>query len=187
MADLREMIEYWVAPEYDRTVRGEGTYRATEAYLTQNLNRLVELYHYTPKTDLQTRRLVRDDIDNALRRYHGYCIRGSIGAHYVQDGIDPKKPKTYVFEHLVPNSTVRDMFIAGIITAREACNMPTCLLSRENDVILKQQGWNSRTPDAYEFWKRYDLCFPDTTFSTWDGNPVDKNTNLEDHFERFGI
>jgi hypothetical protein len=106
----------------------------------------------------------------------------------MQKIIDPKDPKTYVFEHMVPNSTVREMLIAEIITPVQACNMPTCLISRDDDVILKEKGWNSKTPDAYSFWKRYEYCFPVTDrFETWDGQPVNPQQTLEEHFEYFGI
>jgi hypothetical protein len=187
LTTLHESINDWREPVHVRIKRSDATYRATENYVTANLKRLIELYN-TTKNDEQTYRLIRDDIDNALRRYHGYCIKERIGAHYMQKIIDPKDPKTYVFEHMVPNSTVREMLIAEIITPVQACNMPTCLISRDDDVILKEKGWNSKTPDAYSFWKRYEYCFPVTDqFETWDGQPVNPQQTLEEHFEYFGI
>ena len=183
--NLQEAIDNWREPVHVRIKRTDSTYNATTNYVVDSLNRLVELYN-TTENDEQSLRLIRDDIDNALRRYHGYCIKERIGAHYYDTSVDPKNSKTWIFEHMVPNSTVREMLIAGILTPERACNMPTCLLSRERDQSLKDKGWNSKTPDAYYFWKRYEYCFEVADyFQTWDGNPV--NINLAEHFEYFGV
>lgn len=185
--NLQESINNWREPVHVRVKRSDETYQATQNYVVANLQRLVDLHNAT-ENDEQTFRLIRDDIDNALRRYHGYCIKERIGAHYIQKKVDRNDSSTYVFEHMVPNSTVREMLIAGIVTPEQACNMPTCLLSREDDVTLKDKGWNSKTPDAYNFWKRYEYCFPvEGQFETWDGQPVNTQQTLEEHFEYFGI
>ena len=178
---LRESIEDFAAPVYVRTKRSQESYAATAAYVTNNLDRLVELY-LTTKNDEQTYRLIRDDIDNALRRYHQYCIKENFGAHYIEVGLEGNG----IFEHMVPASTIRDMLIAKVITAEQACNMPTCRLSREKDTLLRENGWASKTPDIYNFWKRYQYCF-DTVgqFVTHDGVVVDTNMTLEDHFNTF--
>ena len=176
---LEQSIKNFCAPVYARTKRNSSAYAATAAYVTGNLRRLVELY-CTAENDMQTARLIRDDIDNALRRYHQYCIKGRIGAHYVEIGLEGNG----IFEHMIPTSTVRDLLIAGVLTPEQACNVPTCRLSRERDDLLRAKGWVSRTPDVYRFWKRYEYCF-DTqgVFSTWDGAPVDTAMTLLDHFE----
>ena len=101
---LKESIERFREPVYVRTKRNLESYAATAAYVTANLDRLVELYKNT-KNNEQTARLIRDDIDNALRRYHGYCIKENIGAHYIEVGLEGNG----IFEHMIPNSTVRDL------------------------------------------------------------------------------
>jgi hypothetical protein len=178
---LKEALEKFAQPVYVRTKRNTESYAATAAYVTNNLTRLVYLYHST-KNDEQTYRLIRDDIDNALRRYHGYCIKENFGAHYVEVGLEGNG----IFEHMIPNSTVRDLLIAGVITPRQACNMPTARISVEKDVLLREKGWASRTPDIYNFWKRYEYCFDVTNlFETYDGILVNPAMTLDNHFERF--
>lgn len=178
---LKEALENFRQPVYTRTKRSQESYAATAAYVTANLERLADLYRNT-KNDEQTARLIRDDIDNALRRYHQYCIKENIGAHYIERGLEGNG----IFEHMVPASTIRDLLIAGVITPLQACNMPTCRLTTTKDELLREKGWVSRTPDIYNFWKRYEYCF-DTTglFETHDGAEVNTAMTLEDHFARF--
>jgi hypothetical protein len=178
---LKEAIERFREPVYVRTKRNLESYAATAAYVTNNLTRLVYLYHNT-KNDEQTYRLIRDDIDNALRRYHGYCIKENFGAHYVEVGLEGNG----IFEHMVPNSTVRDLLLAGVITPTQACNMPTARISVEKDTLLREKGWASRTPDIYNFWCRYQYCFDTANlFVTHDGVSVDTTMTLADHFRLF--
>lgn len=178
---LKEAIERFREPVYVRTKRNLESYAATAAYVNNNLTRLVYLYHST-KNDEQTARLIRDDIDNALRRYHGYCIKENFGAHYVEVGLEGNG----IFEHMVPNSTVRDLLLAGVITPTQACNMPTARISVAKDTLLREKGWASRTPDIYNFWRRYQYCFDTANlFVTHDGVAVDTNMCLQDHFDLF--
>lgn len=180
---LEESIKLFRAPVYVRTKRNQETYAATAAYVTSNLQRLVDLYR-TTKNDEQTYRLIRDDIDNALRRYHQYCIKERIGAHYVEIELTGNG----IFEHMIPASTVRDLLIADVLTPEQACNVPTCRLSKERDTLLSEKGWASKTPDIYHFWKRYEYCFDiDGVFATWDGQPVNTNMTLEDHFKNIAV
>lgn len=178
---LQEALENFAQPVYTRTKRSPESYAATAAYVTANLERLVDLYRNT-KNDEQTYRLIRDDIDNALRRYHQYCIKENIGAHYVERGLEGNG----IFEHMVPASTIRDLLIARVITSEQACNMPTCKLSKDKDDTLREAGWASKTPDIYNFWKRYEYSFDvDGVFTTYDGVRVNTNMTLDDHFKRF--
>jgi len=178
---LQEAIKNFRAPVYVRTKRSSATYRATADYVTANLQRLTDLYNST-RNDEQTSRLIRDDIDNALRRYHEYCIKQNIGAHYVEVGLEGNG----IFEHMIPASTVRDLLIAGVLSAEQACNVPTCKLSKERDDLLREKGWVSKTPDIYNFWTRYKYCFDtEGVFTTWDGQSVDTEMTLADHFEMF--
>lgn len=178
---LKEAIDNWRQPVYVRNKRGPESYRATALYVTTKLEQLVELYKDT-RNDVQTARLIRDDIDNALRRYHGYCIKENIGAHYVEVGLEGNG----IFEHMIPASTVRDMLIAGVLTPVQACNVPMCKLSKKHDDLLREKGWVSKTPDEYNFWERYKYCFDvEGVFTTWDGQSVDTNMTLDDHFAKF--
>tara|TARA_B100000212_G_C27312727_1_gene506523 strand:+ start:188 stop:745 length:558 start_codon:yes stop_codon:yes gene_type:complete len=179
---LKENIESFVEPVYTPSKRSNDTYEATTRFVYAELDRLKKMY-YESKNDIQTRRLIRDSIDHHLRRYHGYCIKEKIGAHYREKDLAGKKT---VFEHMIPNSTIRDMFIRGAINSEQACNMPTCLLSDELDKKLKEKGWNSKTPDIFNFWKRYEYCFEiENAFETYIGNKVNKDMTLEDHFNLF--
>ena len=179
--NLQESIANFREPVYVRVQRSAETYDATSKYVQRKLTDLVAEYRNT-KNDQQTLRLIRDDIDNALRRYHEYCIKQNIGAHY----IDPDVEGNGIFEHMVPNSTVRDMLLHGVITAEQACNMPTCKLSKAKDDMLREKGWSSRTPDIYNFWVRYTNCFDTQGFATYDGTDVDASYwTLEKHFSYF--
>ena len=178
---LKEALQNFNAPVYTKTKRSTESYAATAAYVTANLERLVELYRNT-KNDEQTYRLIRDDIDNALRRYHQYCIKENIGAHYIECGLEGNG----IFEHMIPASRIRDLLIAKVITPEQACNMPTCRLKKERDDKLREAGWASKTPDLYNFWKRYEYSFDiANVFETYDGAEVNTNMTLEDHFARF--
>ena len=109
-------------------------------------------------------------------------IKENFGAHYVEVGIEGNG----IFEHMVPNSTVRDLLLAGVITPTQACNMPTARISVEKDTLLREKGWASRTPNIYNFWQRYQYCFDTVNmFVTHDGAPVDTTMTLEEHFNIF--
>lgn len=178
---LKESIANFREPVYVRVQRSAETYRATSDYVQSNLARLVELYHMT-KNDQQTLRLIRDDMDNSLRRYHEYCIKQNFGAHYM----DPDLEGNGIFEHMIPASTIRDLLLHSVITAQQACNMPTCRLSKHKDDLLREAGWASKTPDIYNFWKRYQYCFSLADFTTYDGVGIDSSIwTLDKHFEYF--
>ena len=110
---------------------------------------------------------------------HRKKVAQNIGSHYRQRNIEGKA----IFEHMIPNSTVRDLLLAGIITPQQACNVPTCPLGVENDTLLRKAGWASKTPDVFNFWERYKFCFDtDLLFETYTGHLVDTNMTLDDHF-----
>ena len=119
-------------------------------------------------------------MDHNLRRFHGYTIKGSIGSHYKQVGVTKG-----IFEHMVPASTIRDLLLADKITPHQACHMPTCIISKENDDQLRLQGWGSTTPDIYNFWKRYANL--NGEFVTYDNKPILMSEwTLDNHFDNFG-
>lgn len=176
----RQALETWIPPVYSRTPRNAAAYRATYKYCRDRLQNILSLYRESTN-DQQTLRLIRDDIDNLLRRYHGYCIKEKIGAHYVEIGAD----KNVDFEHLIPAAKIRDGLIAGVFTIDEALNCPTVKLSRTKHHLLKESGWASNTPDMCLPFRRYSQVF-DSQYQTHDGTPVDPETwTLEQHYEYF--
>jgi hypothetical protein len=179
---LKESIANFRQPVYVRVQRSNETYTATGAYVQRRLSLLIEEYTNS-LNDQQTLRLIRDDIDNALRRYHAYCIKENIGAHYYDP--DLAEDDNGIFEHMVPASTIRDMLLHKVITPIQACNMPTCRLSKAKDDMLRDAGWASKTPDIYNFWKRYEYCFSLDKFATYDGASVSADWTLDSHFEYF--
>jgi hypothetical protein len=144
------------------------------------LAEILEIYR-TSTNDQQTLRLVRDDMDNLLRRYHGYAIKENIGAHYREVGVDASAD----FEHLIPAARIRDMMIAGVFTIDQALNCPTVTLSRAKHHALKEAGWASHTPDVWHPFRRYTQVF-EAEFQTHDGRSVDTETwTLADHYKYF--
>jgi hypothetical protein len=144
------------------------------------LAEILEIYR-TSTNDQQTLRLVRDDMDNLLRRYHGYAIKENIGAHYREVGVDASAD----FEHLIPAARIRDMMIAGVLTIDQALNCPTVTLSRAKHHALKEAGWASHTPDVWHPFRRYTQVF-EAEFQTHDGRSVDTETwTLADHYKYF--
>lgn len=179
--NLFERLDGFVTPKYKRVQRSKASYDATATRVYSELDRLVQDYRENAKSDLQVARLIRDDVDNQLRRYHQYCIKEKMGAHYVEVGATVTE-----FEHMIPASRIRDLLLLGRITTSEACNPPTCKLSKEKHITLREKGWGSKTPDIYNFWERYNYCFnTQGVFTTWDGQPVDTNMTLDDHYEYF--
>ena len=176
----RALIENFVPPVYGRTPRNSESYRATYRYCSERLTEILEIYR-TSTNDQQTLRLVRDDMDNLLRRYHGYAIKENIGAHYREVGVDASAD----FEHLIPAARIRDMMIAGVLTIDQALNCPTVTLSRAKHHALKEAGWASHTPDVWHPFRRYTQVF-EAEFQTHDGRSVDTETwTLADHYKYF--
>ena len=177
----KTLIENFVPPVYGRTPRNAESYRATYRYCSGRLAEILEIYR-TSTNDQQTLRLVRDDMDNLLRRYHGYAIKENIGAHYREVGVD----RDGDLEHMIPAARVRDMMIAGVITIDQALNCPTVTLSRGKHHQLKEAGWASHTPDVWRPFQRYSQVFA-AEFVTYDGRAVDADTwTLADHYQYFG-
>ena len=129
----RELLESFVTPVYSRTPRNNEAYRATYRYCHDRLTNILDIYRASTN-DQQTLRLIRDDMDNLLRRYHEYCIkqRDGMGAHYME--VDAEGDVD--FEHLIPAARARDLMIAGVYTIDQALNTPTVLLSRDKHLSL---------------------------------------------------
>lgn len=176
-----ELLETYRPANYRRVVRDGNGYVQTERITRDRIKKAVAEYSKLTATD-QYARLLRDEIDFWLRRYHGYCIKDNIGAHYREKDLS-KKDKVD-FEHVIPAATIRDMLIQNRITVEQAMNAPTCLLRRRNHTKLKKLGLASRTPNAYRFWTRYqDLS---VEIETHDKTSIDQGTwTLEDHYAKF--
>jgi hypothetical protein len=81
----------------------------------------------------------------------------------------------------------RDLLIHSIFNVEQAMNVPTCLLSKKNDVKLNKI-FSKTTPDMYYFFRRYEQAIPGVQIETVHGVPVDLHTwNMDDHFKLFGI
>lgn len=180
MQTLIERIEGFVPVVHTRVTRNDDAYRETELYFQESLQALLAML---PQAEHEQRqRLIRDDIDDALRRYHEYCIeQGTTGAHYREVGATDTD-----FEHVVPNKIIRGLLIDGRITIAEAFNAPTCELSKDKHKEIGRLGWGGSTPSIKNFWKRYAQVYPDIQIETCDGHVVDMTTwNLETHYEYF--
>jgi 5-methylcytosine-specific restriction endonuclease McrA len=183
MQNLQTLVEGYQQTTYRRVQRNDLAYQQTWDYISSELDRKVKMYREQFEQN-QTARLIRDDIDHLIRRYHGYCIEGSIGSHYQEQGVVHSDS---VFEHVIPASNVRDMLIEGRLTVRQALNTPTCLVKKSSDKLLRQSGLASTSPNNYFFFKRYSVL--NSQFVTYNGETVDNlNTwSLEDHYRLFNI
>jgi hypothetical protein len=183
MSNLKTLIEGFRKKAYKRVQRSEHSYKQTDDFITSELERLLAKYSACLVED-QEARLTRDFIELAVRRYHEYSIAGKIGGHYRQFGVDEKN---CIFEHIIPINSVVAMLIEGRLTINQALNTPTCLIKKEDDVILRESGLGSSSPDHWNFFKRYKVL--NSQFKTYNGQIISNldSFTLEDHFTLFGI
>jgi hypothetical protein len=183
MSNLKTLIESFRKRTYKRVQRSEQSYQQTQDFTVSELERLLEMYKACIVEDQQAR-LIRDAMEHHIRRYHGYSIEGKIGGHYRQFGVDEKN---CIFEHIVPINTTVAMLIENTLTINQALNTPTCLIRKEDDVILRESGLGSSSPDNWNFFKRYKVL--NSKFKTYNGTEiVDLDSfTLQDHFTLFGI
>jgi hypothetical protein len=179
---LKESLERFVPAVYGRTQRTAETYQTVANRCRGNLIRLSQEYSQVVN-NAQELREIRNEMDEALRRYHEYCIqqRDGMKAHYYEIGAD----EDCDFEHLIPAKILRDLLLSEVITIDQALNAPTVVLSRAKHMALKDAGWASKTPDMWLPFKRYSEVF-DAAYQTYDGTPIDPATwTLERHFDYF--
>ena len=183
MSNLRQLIESFRKRAYKKVQRNEQSYKQTHDYISSELARKLEMYRACIEEN-QTARLIRDDMDHLIRRYHGYSIEGNFGGHYRQFGVDEKN---CVFEHIIPATNVLAMLIEDRLTINQALNTPTCLITKPDDVILRESGMGSSSPDNWNFFKRYKVL--NSKFRTYNGQVIENldTFTLEDHFKLFGI
>jgi hypothetical protein len=183
MKTIKERVEGFVQKKPPTVKRGGPSYDATYNFCRAEIERLVDMYRDLGVED-QTARLIRDGIDVWLRRYHGYCIKENIGAHYFETGL--KTSDKTEFEHVMPAAVARALLLVGRITVDEALNIPTCRLSKAKHKKLNSTRLSSTTPDIHQFWQRYESL--GITIETHDGTAVDMATwNLETHYTHFKV
>jgi hypothetical protein len=183
---LKEAVEGFEEINYRQVMveRNQESYRITEEFIASEVIRYVDMYRNLTVLD-QRARLIRDAIDLLLRRGHGYNIEGSIGSHYRQVGVDID---SCIFEHMIPQSRIRDLLIQDRITIKQAMNPPTCLISKENDALLSKSGFNNKTPSYWNFFDRYTKTFK-AEFETFNGRAISDphQWTLGEHYKFFGI
>ena len=183
---LKEAVEEFEEINYRQVMveRNDESYRITEEFIRSEVKRYVDMYRGLTTLD-QRARLIRDMIDLLLRRGHGYCIEGNIGAHYRQVGVDTN---FCIFEHMIPQSRIRDLLIQDRISIKQAMNPPTCLISKENDSLLNKSGFNNKTPSYWHFFDRYTGVFT-AQYETFNGQAITDphNWTLGEHYKFFGI
>lgn len=184
MSKFTKLIEEFTPVRYPKVTRSPAGNKIAEDFISQELARYLGMYAAQESMD-QKSRLVRDGIDFWLRRYHGFAVNGSIGAHYREVGVNIDDCD---FEHVIPQKTIRDMLIAGVLTIEQAMNAPTCYLHRDHHKLLKQSGWDSNTPSALHFFDRYTTVFQ-AKFETYSGQAItDPHAwDLEKHYKFFKV
>ena len=179
----RRAIESFQDFEQARAVRNKASYKETDVFIKQELERYLLMYQQVSGQN-QTSRLIRDQIDNLLRRYHGYMINGSIGGHYREVGLTSKKGT--VLEHVIPAKTVRNLLIKQVITIDQALNSPLCVISTKSDSVLRKNKFVKHTPNIWFFWQRYSIL--SINIETHDGVAVDQSQwDLSHHWNYFNI
>lgn len=184
LQQLEEDVKGFNTINYPRVTRGKKSYIQTEARCKEEIGRYIALYHSLKAVD-QDARLIRDGIDFWLRRYHKYAIEGNIVSHYRQVGVTTQLCD---FEHVIPQSIIRDMLIGGVLTVNQAMNPPTCALSKKNHILLRQSGLTKRTPSAWHFFDRYTKIF-EADFETFNGQPISNlhDWTLAEHYKFFSV
>lgn len=178
-----EDIDNFVPPKRKKVVRNAQAYDETEAYITRKIENALEEIRGIFE-DNQTHRLLRDDIEDGIRRYQDYSIRGNFKAHYIEIGVPHNE---CMFEHVLPINEVRELLLGGKITIRQALNTPTCLLRKTNDQKLTESGLVKSTPSRRFFFKRY--LSLGAEFKTYNGYQIQnlETWSLQDHFNFFKI
>ena len=192
LQQLQESTQEFQPSDYGRVVRSGETYVATERFVRGEVEDALARYRAKEVLD-QEARLLRDKADQALRRYHDYAIKerlGKPGAHYRDSRIQPGESKGLIFEHVIPVRYLLNMLIHNRISIELAMNPPTCLLRKEQDMLLSKPihkggfGLADRTPCPFNFWRRYQGL--NIAIVTHSNEPIDQTTwTLWDHYQRF--
>jgi hypothetical protein len=180
LTERQEGIGKFVQTKYTKVVRNGQSYEQTRTWAVAGITRCLAELKALPAQD-QAARLKRDELESYLVRYHNYCIKENIGAHYREVGATKKECD---FEHVIPKAVARELMIYDLLTVEEALNIPTCLLRKKNHKLLNKKS-ASTTPDIWDFWARYRNALK-VKIETHDGTPVDMSVwNLVKHYEYF--
>ena len=183
MVMLREQMEGFQDFEPARVQRNGQAYVETYDFISKELARYLARYQELEQIN-QTARLIRDQMDQLIRRYHDYVIAGKFVAHYRQVGCRVKKDN--VFEHVIPVRTIRNMLIQGVWTVNQALNAPMCLITPKKNKLLTKHKLTKSTPNPWFFWQRYSVLGIQT--ETYDGTAVDQATwDFAEHCKYFNI
>jgi len=181
MSTLRNLMEGYRPADAPKVQRSGQSYQQTYDRCRAELERLLAEFIQHDTHD-QTSRLIRDQFEMLLRRYHEYCIEQNQGAHYRERGLS--RDTAIEFEHVIPIKVSRDAVLSGRMTIDQAFNSPACDISKAKHRELAAQGLQKTTPDPYWFWRRYQGL--GIQVETRDGVLVDMNTwNLDTHYEYF--
>lgn len=185
-----DLVGGLVAPHYGRVGRDGAAYKATENWALNKIQRCLDDYDKIEILD-QSARLIRDDIEQAIRRFQEYTYEYRLQLHYRDASIPftvlEKTGHGLTIEHVIP---VRYL-VAGVIQQRipvmAALHAPMCLIKNEDNAILNQNKLTSTTPDPHWFWRRYQ-CLSHVNFITLRKDPVDVATwNFQTHLDYFNI
>ncbi len=176
-------LEDYSETSYTKVRRNAESYEATEKIFTSELIRIYGLYKTA--VNQQEKRLLRDLTDFCIRRYQNYSIKERIRAHYIQ--VDCHGD--LIFEHLIPASIIRDLFLSNKISVLYALNSPTVILTRENDKKLNKAGLVSSSADLNFPFKRYLQAGINTDYVTFTGIRIENPLawSLKDHYKLVGL
>ena len=81
LLERREGIAEFVQTKYTKVVRNGLSYEQTREWAHAGITRCLTELRALPAQD-QAARLKRDELESYLVRYHNYCIKENICAHY---------------------------------------------------------------------------------------------------------
>ena len=194
LLERKHKIETFRSPRRPLVERNHDSYRVMYSSIKTDLISLIDEYHELGLGNNIRHRWCRDQIDNAIKRYHDYCIVQDIKSHYVQQGVSLLS-KHVIVEHVIPRQIVRELLLCGELTLDQALNSPICRVSRDFNKQINDAGLVKSTPDAWLFFSRYtaaatlaEITVPAFSISTYNGIPIDVSTwSLPDHYAYFGI
>jgi hypothetical protein len=179
---LREGVSKFTTPKYPKTQRSPEQVKAKTSMAEELMAHFRD--RYNSLSENEDKRFLRDLIDFQMRRYQGYAVEAEFKAHYRTGTVFASDKQ--IFEHVLPLCRGRDMLIGGQLTPLQALQIPTCLVTPEQDKLLTKAGRVSHSDDYWLIFSRYD-CFQDVIM-THDGTVIDPKTwTLADHYKHFKI
>jgi len=183
---LEESVRGLKAPDYGKVQRTGDSYVATDRWARRLISICCRIYRRIDRLD-QTARLIRDTIEFAVRRYHGYHFEFRKQTHYRDASILPNETKGLVVEHVIPVRFLIAGLLQNKIPLSLVLNPPICLIRKDSDSVLEDSGFGDTTPDVWWFWRRYQVL-NNITIITNKGDVVDTATwNLGTHCDYFNV